>query len=90
MTRKTGEEMHQILRDVESKDIEINGVYDAAAYFGWGADCIGFGQMSFSLDKDSGKFKCMNECMSKEFVRKTLHSLADHIADNVILEDERK
>lgn len=70
------------------KPIEISSVHGANAYFDWSWAGRGFGQLSFSLNRETGKLTCMNECMSRKSVRELLHAFADHIADNCILEDE--
>lgn len=71
------------------KPIEIGTVHNANAYFDWSWLGCGFGQLSFSKDKETGELTCMNECMGREAVRKLLHAFADHLADNVRLLDER-
>ncbi len=75
------------MNDASRPDISIHDLFSANAYFGWGMKGVGFGQLSFSLDRETGRLSCMNECMSRERVRALLHALADHIADNVILEE---
>lgn len=69
------------------KPIVVHGVHHAQAYFDWGWQGCGFGQLSFSMDK-GGKITCMNECMGREAVRKLLHAFADYVADNAVLDDE--
>jgi hypothetical protein len=70
------------------KPIEIGCIHNARAYFDWSWQGVGFGQLSFSYDRSSGRLSCNNECMSRESVRTLLRALADHIADNAILSDE--
>lgn len=70
------------------KPIVIHGLHSGSAYFDWGWKGIGFGQLSFNYDRETGKLACMNECMGRESVRQLLHAMADYIADNVELEDE--
>ena len=70
------------------KPIEIGSVFSANAYFDWSWQGKGFGQLSFSRDKETGKLTCMSECMSRDSVRTLLRAFADHIADNVELDDE--
>ncbi len=40
-----------------------------------------------SLNRETGELSCMNETMGRETVRKILHAYADHLADNVKLEE---
>lgn len=75
------------MTDPQRPDIAIHDLFSANAYFGWGMKGVGFGQLSFSLDRETGRLSCMNECMSRERVRALLHAFADHVADNVILEE---
>lgn len=71
------------------KPIEIGSIHHADAYFDWSWAGHGFGQLSFSFDRKTGKILVNNECMSRESVRELLHALADHIANNAELEDEK-
>ena len=82
--------MAQPVTEIEGpfKPIEIAGIHNANAYFDWGWTGRGFGQLSFSFNRETGKITCNNECMSRESVRELLRAFADHIADNCILEDE--
>lgn len=70
------------------RPIEISGIHHASAYFDWSWHKRGFGQLSFSYNRETGKITCMNECMSRESVRQLLRAFADHIADNCELDDE--
>jgi hypothetical protein len=65
---------------------EIDAIHHANVYFDWAWKGCGFGQLSFSVDKETGKITCMNECMSRDRIRKILTSLANHIADNAELD----
>ena len=65
----------------------VDWLHGANAYFDWGWKGCGFGQLSFSIDKATGRITCMNECMSRESVREILHAFADFIADRAILLD---
>ena len=71
------------------KPIEIVSIHSADAYFDWSWAGKGFGQLSFSLDRENGKLSCNNECMSRDSVRELLRAFADHIADTVELEGDR-
>ena len=81
--RMTPEERVQTMKD---NPPVIEDLFSANAYFGWSWKGCGFGQLSFSRDKD-GKLTCMNECLSREYVRDILHAFADHIANEVELID---
>lgn len=43
----------------------------------WGAKGIGFGEIAFV--KEGDKIKCYTECMSKEFVKKTVLQFLDKV-----------
>lgn len=74
---------------MEENNPEISSIHWANVYFDWSWIGCGFGQLSFSLNKETGKLVCSNEFMSRESVRKILHALADHVADNCELLDDR-
>jgi hypothetical protein len=78
-------EERQAVRDANPP--EVSGLHYANVYFDWGWKGCGFGQLSFSFDPETGKFECMNECMSRDSVRKLLHAMADFVADRVVLLD---
>ena len=48
----------------------------------WGAKGVGFGEFAFV--KEGDKVKCYTECMSKEFIRKTLL----HFLESIEYEDK--
>lgn len=89
-----GEQMHRNNKQPVTeicgpfKPITIHAIHNANVYFDWGWDQIGFGQLSFSVNKETGEIRCMNECMSRSAVRKLLRAFTDHIADTCILEDD--
>ena len=66
---------------------KVSWLHNANAYFDWGWEGCGFGQLSFSIDHDTGQITCMNECMSRDSVRKILHAYAEFLADRVVLLD---
>ena len=72
------------------KPIEISGFHSANVYFDWSWAGKGFGQLSFSMNRETGVITCNNECMSRDSVRLLLHAMADHLADTMELEDERR
>ena len=75
----------QALRDANPP--VVSTIYSANMYFDWGWEGCGYGQLSFSFDRETSKLECMNECMSRDSVRKILHAMADFIADRAILCD---
>jgi len=68
---------------------EIDEIFYAGAYFNWGWKGCGFGQLSFDLNKETGVVTCMNECMSRESVRKILIAFANKIADTCVMDCDR-
>jgi hypothetical protein len=66
---------------------EVDWIHNANVYFDWHWMGMGFGQLSFSFDREARKIECMNECMSRESVRKLLHAMADFVADRAVLLD---
>jgi hypothetical protein len=69
---------------------EIDDIFQANAYFGWGWKGCGFGQLSFGIDPETKEITCMNECMSREMVRAILISFANHIADKCVMDCDRE
>jgi hypothetical protein len=65
----------------------VTGLHWANVYMDWSWKGCGFGQLSFSLDRETGKLICMNECMGRDSVRKILIAMANKIADEVVLEE---
>lgn len=65
-------------------EIELDGIFTANLYFGWEQRTVGFGQCTVSLE--NGKLTADTECMSREWLRRALHALADTLADNAELE----
>lgn len=64
-----------------------DGIHSAGAYFNWGAMGMGFGQMSFHLDKEVGKVRFDTEMMGPETTRRMLHQFVDYIVDNGVSDD---
>lgn len=91
-----GRDIKDIMAEnADIKDIQIpveynfssDGIHSAGAYFDWGALGMGFGQMSFSLNKDTGKVEFDTECMGRESTRAMLHQFVDFIIDNGVSDD---
>lgn len=80
-------EERQKLRDENPPEVSWLHSSNANAYFDWSWAGCGFGQLSFSMDRKTGQITCMNECMSRDSVRKILHAYADFIADRAVLLD---
>jgi hypothetical protein len=57
------------------------------ARFTWDWPSCGIGELSFGYSDETKKYECSNEGMGPESVRKLLHAFADHVADNINLED---
>jgi len=72
---------------IAKQAIKIDDIFNGGAYFSWCMTGTGFGQLSFNVDQKTQVITCMNECMSRDTVRKILVAFANHIADNAILED---
>lgn len=66
----------------------IDSIHWGNAYFDWGWQGCGFGQLDFRVDREAGTIHIANECMSRERVRTILVAFANHIADVGILDDE--
>lgn len=66
---------------------EVKTVHYASFYFDWGWTGCGFGQLSVEFLPEERKIEIMNECMSRDSVRKLLHAWADFIADRAVLLD---
>lgn len=67
---------------------EIDAIHYGDIYFDWAWKGCGFGQLDIHFDKEAGTIHVANECMSRERVRSILISLANHIADKAVLDDE--
>lgn len=65
----------------------VSFVHHASMYFDWSWIGCGFGQLSVDMSREDKKIEVMNECMSRDSVRKFLHAFADFIADRAILSD---
>ena len=65
---------------------EIGDVFRSSVYFDWVWKHCGFGQLSWYID-ENGSIQMSNEGMNRERIRKILHSYADYVADNAVLED---
>lgn len=70
-------------------EFDDNCIHSMNGYFSWCATGVGFGQMSFSLNKETGKVEFDTELMSKEATRRALHDLVDYMIDNGVSGDWR-
>jgi hypothetical protein len=66
---------------------EISWIHGGDAYFSWCWAACGFGQLSFSFDREKNVIQCSNECMGRDYVRTLLHAFADFVADHAVLDD---
>ena len=64
--------------------IFIDRIYQGAI-ISWSQDDCGFGQLSFKYDEATKTLVCDDECMGREWIRKALYALADHVADTATL-----
>lgn len=64
-----------------------DSIYKMSGYFGWGAMGMGFGQLSFYRDEETGKIIFDTECMGPETTRKIMHDLVDFMVDNGVSAD---
>lgn len=60
--------------------VHADGIHGTEIYFNWVQRTVGFGQLSVNRTED-GKLQIMNECMSKEWVRRALHAYVDALVD---------
>ncbi len=72
---------------MEQNAPEVDAIHTADVYFDWSWTGCGWGQFSFSCDRETGRITGMNETMGRDSVRKFLHAFADYVADRVVLED---
>lgn len=82
--RMTPEERAEIMA---KNPPEITSIHYASAYMDWSWMGCGFGQLSFSVNRETGEITFMDECMGKDRVRTILHQLVDHLVDNGKFED---
>lgn len=66
---------------------EATFLHSAEFRFDWSWAACGFGQISVDYNRRRKRLVISNECMSRDSIRKMLHSLADFIADRAILSD---
>lgn len=71
--------------EIERREPQIETLHFSNVYFSWCWEGVGFGQ--FSVNLRDGKLEANNEIMSRESVRKLLHSWADYVADRSYLDD---
>lgn len=62
-----------------TKSIQIFDIHGFNAYFTWGQDTVGFGELSVSV-KD-GKVSMDTEGMGRDWTRRALHSLVETILE---------
>lgn len=66
--------------------VSLEDIHTASLYFGWGQAKCGFGELSIGL-RENGTVSCMNETMSRRWVRKALHAAIDTLVDAAKLEE---
>lgn len=62
-------------------EFDADSVFSCGAYFGWGAQGFGFGQMSFSK-QENGDIEFCTEGLKKETTRLMLHQFVDYLIDH--------
>jgi hypothetical protein len=67
--------------------VDLDDLLSAQLYFNWRQAKCGFGQLSITRNSE-GLVTCMNENMSRRWVRRALHAAVDTLVDNARLEDE--
>lgn len=83
--RMTPEERKAIM---DANPPEITGIHTANVYLDWSWMGCGFGQLHFTYHRETEKITCMDEHMGRERVRTILIALANHIADNAVLDGD--
>jgi hypothetical protein len=85
------DETIQLIAIPQRYEFEDTSLYNMHGYFGWSCLGMGFGQMSFKLNEETGKVEFDTEMMGRETTRKVLHDLVDFMVDNGVSDDwERK
>lgn len=75
--KMTNEEHARIM---DANPPHVSFLHSTHLYFDWSWTACGFGQLSFDLQ--DGKITCANEGMSKESVKKLMHSYVDYLIEN--------
>lgn len=70
------------------KTVEIGTIFHGDVYFDWSA-ANGFGQLSFSFDRETQHIQIMNECMSRDVVRQLLYAFVDKLVDSGNMDCDR-
>lgn len=71
-------------------EFDKTGIHNCNAYFDWGALGMGFGQMSFYQDQETGDIVFDTEMMGPETTRLMLHQFVDYIVDNGVSDDWKR
>ncbi len=72
----------------EKIETTVKNIFAGHLYFNWGQNYCGFGQLSITRNED-GTVTCMNENMSRRWVRRALHSAIDVLVDAAVLQDDK-
>lgn len=93
-----GVEFKDVVEEFEAiKTVAVPKVYNFSAedihalkaYFNWSALGVGFGQMSFGLNEETGVVEFDTEMFGREKTRHMLHQFVDFIVDNGVSDDWR-
>lgn len=68
-------------------EFDETGIHSLNGYFDWSCLGMGFGQMSFSLNAETGKVEFDTEMMGPETTRKIMHDFVDFLIDNGVSSD---
>lgn len=68
-------------------EFDSDSIFHLNAYFNWSALGMGFGQMSFGRDKDTGQVVFNTEMLGKNTTRLMLHQLVDYLVDTGTSDD---
>lgn len=77
----------QLLAIPQKYEFSDNSIYKMSGYFGWSAMGMGFGQLSFGRNEETGQIEFDTEHMGPETTRKILHDLVDYMVDNGVSSD---
>lgn len=65
--------------------VAASSIFNFSTYFGWSQNTIGFGQLSLEMKNENGVLKITGdpEGMSKEWMRRALHSMVNTVIDQI-------
>jgi len=89
---RVGAELRELTAEVKAEfakadKVDVTYVYPTNFSVAWKKANLGKGEIKVHVD-ENGSISCDNEYLHRSIVRKILHSLADHIADNATFTKE--